>query len=119
MATADQLALWRIQYEELYKLMGKSREQFMGWSEEVAMIEGQNQTVEFRRCVAEIKQDLQRYRSIVNKLPKAAEFTDEEVENRSGNVSQLLDVVSDVIALEDQLPRKVEKLHFMLKQPLQ
>jgi phage shock protein A len=93
MATPDQLRLWRIQYEELHKSMEKSREQFMAWSEEVAMVEGQNQTVDFRRCVAEIKQDIQRYRSIVKKLSKAAEFTDEEVENRSGNVSQLLDVV--------------------------
>ena len=96
--------------------MEKSREQFMAWSEEVAMVEGQNQTVEFRRCVAEIKQDLQRFRAIVKQLPKAAEFTDEEVENRSGNVSRLLDVVSDVIGLETHLPRKMEKLQFLLKQ---
>jgi hypothetical protein len=82
-------------------------------------VEGQNETVEFRRCVAEIKQDLQRYRAIVKKLPNTAQFTDEEVENRSGNVSQLLNVVSDVITLEGQLTRKVEKLHFMLKRPLQ
>lgn len=99
--------------------MEKSREQFMAWSEEVAMVEGQNQTVEFRRCVAEIKQDIQRYQAIAKNLPQATEFTDEEVENRSGNVSQLLNVVSDVITLEGQLTRKVEKLHFMLKRPLQ
>lgn len=41
-ATPDQLRLWRIQYEELHKLMEKSREQFAAWSEEVAMVEGQN-----------------------------------------------------------------------------
>ncbi len=75
--------------------------------------------MDFRRCVTEIKRALQRYRSIVNKLPKTAEFTDEEVEIRSGNVSQLLDVVSAVITLEGQLTRKVEKLHFMIKRPLQ
>jgi hypothetical protein len=49
MATPDQMALWRIQYEELHASMVNKREQFMAWSEEVATVEGQNQTVEFRR----------------------------------------------------------------------
>jgi len=47
MATPDQLALWRIQYEELHKSMEKSREHFMACSEEVALVEAQNQTAEF------------------------------------------------------------------------
>jgi hypothetical protein len=119
MATPDQLALWRIQYEELHKSVETKREQFIAWSEELTMVEGRNETVEFRRCVAEIRQDLQRSREIMKKFPEAAEFADEEIENRSGKVSQLLDVASDVIVLEGQVPRKVEKLHFMLKRPLQ
>jgi hypothetical protein len=83
------------------------------------VLDMENQTVEFRPGVAEIKQDLQRYREVIKKLSKTAEFTDEEVGNTTGNVSELLDVVSDVITLETQLPRKFEKLYFMLKQPLQ
>ena len=54
MATGK-LALWRLQYEELHALMVNTREQFMAWSEDLADLEVQNQTVEFRRCVAEIR----------------------------------------------------------------
>ena len=37
--TPDQLALWRRTYEELHESVVKSREQFMAWSEEVALVE--------------------------------------------------------------------------------
>ena len=100
MTNPDQLAIWRRQYEEIHESMIKSREQFMAWSEEVAMIEGENPTVEFRRCVAEIKKDLKRYREIMRQLPtKVEEFSDEEVEKMSGKASQLLDVAKEVTAL--------------------
>jgi hypothetical protein len=72
MATPDQLALWRIQYEELQASIVSKREQFMAWKEELAMLDMENQTVEFRRGVAEIKQDLQRYREVFKQLPTAA-----------------------------------------------
>ena len=52
----------------------------------------------------------------MKKLPTAVAFTDEEVENTSGNVSQLLAVVSKVIRLKTHVPRKMEKLCFLLKQ---
>ena len=119
MATPDQLALLRRTYEELLESMVKYREQFMAWSEEVALVEAQNQTVEFRDCVFEIKQDLQRYGEVLKKLPKSEDLSDEELEKNEGKAGQLLDVVQEVTALQINLPRKVEKLHFMLKQPLQ
>ena len=119
MATPGKLALWRLQYEELHALMMNTREQFMAWSEDLAEVEVQNQTVEFRRCLAEIKRNLQHYGETMKKLPTAAAFTDEEVENTSGNVSQLLAVVSKVIRLKTLVPRKMEKLRFLLKQPFQ
>jgi hypothetical protein len=115
MATPDQLAVWRRTYEELHESMVKSREQFMAWSEEVALVEAQNQTMEFRGCVLEIKQDLQRYGEVLKKLPKIQDLSDEEVEKNDGKAGQLLDVVQEVTALQINLPRKVEKLHFMLK----
>jgi hypothetical protein len=80
MATPDQLALWRRTYEELHESMVKSREQFMASSEEVALVEAQNQTVEFLGCLLEIKQDLQRYGEVLKKLPKTEDLSDEELE---------------------------------------
>jgi hypothetical protein len=100
MTSPDHLAIWRRQYEEIHESMIKSREQFMAWSEEIAMIIGENQTVEFRRCVAQIKKDLQRYREVMKQLPtKVEEFSDEEVETMSGKASQLLDVAGEVTTL--------------------
>ena len=52
----------------------------------------------------------------MKKLPAAAAFTDEEVENTNGNVSELLAVVSEVVRLKAHVPRKMEKLRFLLKQ---
>ena len=119
MATPGKLALWRLQYEELHALIVNTRDQFMAWSEDLAEVEVQNQAVEFRRCVAEIKRNLQHYRETMKKLPAAAAFTDEEVEKTSGNVAQLLAVVAKVIRLKTLVPRKMEKLRFLLKQPFQ
>jgi hypothetical protein len=99
--------------------MVNTREQFMAWSEDLGALELQNQTVKFRRCVAEIKRNLQRYRETIKKLPTAAALTDEAVKNKSGNVSQLLAVVSEVIRLETHVGRKMEKLCFLSKQPTQ
>jgi hypothetical protein len=107
MTTPDQLAVWRGQYEEIHESMIKSREQFMAWSEEVAMIDAENQTVEFRRCVAEIKKDLQRYRELMRQLPKIEEFSDEEVEEMSGKASQLLDVAGEVTTLHTHVRRQL------------
>ena len=107
MTTPDQMAVWRRQYEEIHESMIKSREQFIAWSEEVAMIKGENQTVEFRRCVAEIKKELQRYREVMRRLPKIEEFSDEEVETMSGKASQLLDVAAEVTLLHTQVRRQL------------
>ena len=99
MTNPEQIAVRRRQYEEIHESMIKSREQFMAWSEEVAKIAGENQSVELRRRVAEIKKDLQRYREVMRQLPKIEEFSDEEIENMSGKASQLLDVAGEVTTL--------------------
>jgi hypothetical protein len=72
MATPRQLTVWRIQYEELNALMVYTREQFMGWSEDLALLELQNPTVECRRYVADIKRKLLSDRGIIKNLPAVA-----------------------------------------------
>jgi hypothetical protein len=115
MATPDQLAAWRRHYQEIHELMEKNREQFIAWSEELAMIEGENQTGEFRHCVFEIITDLQHYHAVMAQLPNVEEFTDEHIERRSANVFQLFDVAWEVNTLKADLSRKFEKLHLLLK----
>ena len=39
----------------------------------LALLEVQNQTVEFRRGLTGIKQDLQRHREVIKELPKPAD----------------------------------------------
>lgn len=116
MATPEELAVWRWQYQEIHDSLEKIGEQLTTWSEELARIEGENQSVEFQRCVVEIKTDLQHYREVMAQLPKVEEFTDEDVESRSGKVFELFDVVWEVKALKNDLSRKFEQLHFLLKQ---
>jgi hypothetical protein len=119
MATPDELALWRRHFQELYESLINSREHFMAWSEELAMVEGENQTVDSQHCVDEIKTHLQRYREVMQQLPKLEEFTDQEVDKKTGRISQLLDISAEVTILKTDLPRQIKKLHLMLKQPLQ
>lgn len=110
MVNPDQVAAWRRQYEEIHESIIKVREQFIAWSKEVAMIKGENQqTVEFRRCVAEIKKDLQRYRELMRQLPKVEEFSDEEVEKMSGKASQLLDVAGEVTILHTHVRHQMRR----------
>ena len=116
MATPEQLAVWRRQYQEIHDSLGKISEQFTAWSEELALIEGENQSVEFRRCVLEIKIDLQDYREVMAQLPKVEEFTEEDIEIRSGKVFELFDAAWEVKALKSNLSQKFEKLRFLLKQ---
>ncbi len=67
--------------------------------------------------MVEIKTDLQHYREVMAQLPKVEEFTDEDVESRSGKVFELFDVVwEDAKVLKNDLSRKFEQLHFLLKQ---
>jgi hypothetical protein len=58
-----ELALWRVQYEELYKSMVNKREQFMAWKEELALLDMKTRRSSFG--VAE--QDLLRYREVIKK----------------------------------------------------
>ncbi len=46
MATPEELAVWRWQYQEIHDSLEKIGEQFTTWSEELARIEGENQSVE-------------------------------------------------------------------------
>jgi hypothetical protein len=116
MPTPEELAVWRRQYQEIHDSLEKIGEQFTTWSEEFARIEGENHRVEFQCCVVEIKTDLQHYRELMAQLPTVEEFTDEDVESRSGKVFKLFDVVWEVKALKNDLSRKFEKLHSLLKE---
>ena len=69
--------------------------------------------------MAEVKKDLRRYREVMRQLPKVEEFSDEEVEKRSGKASQSYWTSGEVTTLQIHVPRKVEKLHFLLKQSMQ
>jgi hypothetical protein len=71
MATPGKLPLWRLQYEEFHAATVNTRERFMAWSKDLAELELQNQTVEFRRCLAEIKRNLQSYQETIEKPPTA------------------------------------------------
>ena len=70
--------------------------------------EGENQSVEFQRSMAEIKKDLQRYREVMRQLPtKVEEFSDEEIEKMTGKASQLLALAEEVTALHTHVRRQL------------
>ena len=100
-----------------YSLMKSEQKHFEAWFEKTALLEMEMtaENEEFRQSVADIKKDEQRYRQLIKQLPNVAEFSAEEIENKSGNASQLLGIAIEVMGLEINLPRKVEKLAFMLK----
>jgi hypothetical protein len=122
MADSEQLASWRRDLQQVHdSLMKGEREQFEAWFDETALIDADmtEENEEFRQSVADIKKDKQRYRQLMKQLPNVAEFSAEEVEKKSGKAFQLLDIAAEVMSLEIYLPRKVEKLAFMLKNRVQ
>lgn len=122
MATPVQLAVWRHELQQVYDtLMKGAGEQFEAWFEETAMLEAEieGEGEDLRKIVEDIKKDRQRYTELIKQVPQVDEFSAEEVEQRSGKASQLLDIAGEVIVLEMNLPLKVEKLRFLLKHPSQ
>ena len=71
---------------------------------------------EVRQCISDIDQDRKRYREIIERVAaiNVADFCPEELQKGSGGACRLLDMAKEISALEIQLPRKVEKLAFLL-----
>ena len=110
----------RRDFQNLYdSIMRGAGEEFEAWFEEAAMLEAEIETEEYRNCVADIKRDKQRYRQLIKQLPKVEDFSAEEIEYRTGKASQLLDVTGEIMLMKIHLPRKVERLTFLLKFPSQ
>jgi hypothetical protein len=55
------------------------------------------------------------YRKLLKQIPNVDDFSDEEVEKRSGKASALLDIASKIAIMKVHVPRKVEKLRSLLK----
>jgi hypothetical protein len=122
MPDPNTLERWKCDLQQVYdSLMKGAGEQFEAWFEEAAMLEAEigDETEELRQCVADIKGDRHRYRQLLKLIPKVTEFSEEEIEKRTGKASQLLDIAGEITVMEIHLPRKVEKLRFLLKYPSQ
>ena len=96
-------------------------EEFEARFEETALLEAEIKTEseELRTCVNDIKKDRERYRQLLTQIPDVEDFSEQEIENRTGKASQLLDIAGEITIMGTHLPRKVEKLRFLLKHPSQ
>jgi hypothetical protein len=121
MVTPDNLVRWRNDFRQLYETIERGREEFEAWFEETAMLEAEIkvETEELRQTVTEIKNDRQRYRELLKQIPNVDDFSDEEVEKRSGKASALLDIAGEIAIMKIHVPRKVKKLRVLLKHPSQ
>ena len=121
MVDPNNLARWKREFENLYDTLMRGREQFDAWFEETVLIEADIKTEndEFHECVADIKKDQRHYRQVIEQIPKPEEFSAEELEKRTEKVSQLLDLAGEITLMGIHVPRKVEKLRFLLKSPMQ
>jgi hypothetical protein len=111
----------RRDFQDLYDLLVNSREQFYAWFEEATLIEAgaETKTGEFLERAADIKKDQKRYQQIIKQLPNVAEFSDEELEKRSGKASQLLGLAGEIMLMKTYFPRKIDSLRFLLEQRTQ
>ena len=122
MVDANTLARCKYDLQQLYEsLMKGAGEEFGAWFEEAQTIEAEkeDESEEFRQCLADIKSDRQRYEQLLKLIPKVTEFSEEEIEKRSGKASQLLDIAGEIGDMKRHLPVKVEKLRSLLTNPLQ
>ena len=121
MVEPNQLKEWRRELQELHESIVKGRDQFEAWFEETALIEADIdiETDDLRQCIVDIKKDKQRYREILCQIPEPAELSAEEVHKRNGKASTLLDLAAEIAVMEIHLPRKIEKMCFLLKHPSQ
>ena len=107
----------RREFQNLYDSLVNSREQFSAWFEETALIEAgaETKTGEFLDCVADFKKDQQRYRQIIKQLPNVAEFSEEELDKRSGKANRLLNIAGEITLMKTYFPRKIDRLRFLLE----
>jgi len=117
MADPDQLARWRHEFQEIYESLMNSQEQVRAWYEEATVVAAgaETKTEELLECVADIEKDWERYWQIINQLPSVTEFSEEELEKRSGKASQLWDVSFEIMLMKTHFPRKIDKLRFLLE----
>jgi septal ring factor EnvC (AmiA/AmiB activator) len=121
MASPDNLVRWRNDFRQVHETIERGREEFEAWFEETAMLETEIkvETEELRQAVMDIKKDRQQYRELLKRIPNVDDFSDEEVEKRSGKASALLDIAGEIAIMKIHVPRKVGKLRFLLKHPSQ
>jgi hypothetical protein len=121
MVTPEKLVRWRNDFRQVHEAIETGREEFKAWFEEMALLEAEIkvETEELRQTVTDIKNDRQQYRKLLKQIPNVDDFSDEEVEKRSGKASALLDIASKIAIMKIHVPRKVEKLRFLLKHPSQ
>ena len=121
MVDPNKLAGWKREFKNLYDTLMEGREQFDAWFEETALLEADIKTEndEFHECIADIKKDQRRYRQVIKQIPKPEEFSAEELEKRTGKASRLLDLAGEITLMGIHVPRKVEKLRFLLRHVLQ
>lgn len=121
MVSPENLVRLRNEFRQLHETIERDREDFEAWFEEMAMLEAEIkvETEELRQTVTDIKADRQRYHELLNQIPNVDDLSDEEVEKRSGKASVLLDIASEVAVMKIRVPRKVEKLQFLVKHPSQ
>jgi hypothetical protein len=117
MATLENLARWRQEFRELFKVVMNGREQFRASVEEAAVLTTDGE--EARECLAAIKNDERLYWRAIAQLPDVDEFTAEELEKRNGNAAKLLDLAAELLELHSGVERRLEKLHFLSKYPSQ
>ena len=117
MVTPENLARLRNDFRQVHETIEKGREEFEAWFQETAMLEAEIkvETEEIRQTVTDIKNDRQQYRKLLKQIPNVDDFSDQEVERRSGKASALLEIAAKIAIMKVHVPRKVEKLRFLLK----
>jgi len=109
----------RREFQTLYDSIASthSREQFSTWFKEAKLIESGAETKsdEFLNYVADIEKDQQRYQQIIEQLPNVADFSEEELEKRTGKADRLLRLAGEFLLIRTYLGRKIDRLRFLLE----
>jgi hypothetical protein len=105
----------------VYDSLMNSQAQVHAWFEEATLVvaDAPTKTEELLDCAADIKQDWKRYWEIMNQLPNVGEFSEEELETRSGKADQLFYLSWEVMLIKTHFPCKIDKLRFLLEHPTQ
>ena len=109
----------RREFQILYDSIASthSREQFSTWFQEAKLIEwgAESKSDEFLNYVADIEKDRQRYQQIIEQLPNVADFSEEELEKRTGKADRLLRLAGEFLLIRTYLARKIDRLRFLLE----